>query len=198
MKFERVAGHHSFADWETFNVSGAVYQGSVYLSNSVYKTPPASLVMTLGSDPNHGDHAFMACKLPETIDILQGMITTWAKVQGQSGPNINPPKVRFGIGPLGDMPKFTAQFNLAINADWKRMRILWFNTWDVYENPKLSLRIDTWDGSQWIPGDITQSSVPRLVADGTNRVILYGQNNWSWYGYSFNIYFDETEIWRAA
>lgn len=183
-KFERVGalGHHSLSDWDITGQGNAGYS----LDNTVYVSPPKSLKVTIMLEVNVFPHVTPYCNLPSTIDIAEGIMITWVKKQIPGGALYSYMGCGTAFAHLGSA---TASF------DWTKYRFLWWNSWNLSNQPCLAKRLDVWDGSQWVLGGVDYSG-SRLILNGTNRCFLDISRNknqptaWCW--------LDDTEIWRAA
>lgn len=125
----------------------------------------------------------MLCKLAETLDLKEGRIIT----QSKSMASLLPPRIV--IGADNTLSQYQ-EYNLTQSTTWTKHRLTWWNSFDLHNDPKIAVRLDYWDGANWV--QISFGYYPRLTG-GVNRV---GVGTWtSTYWPNEGVNFDDTEIY---
>jgi hypothetical protein len=182
------------------------------LDTSTYVSSPSSLKIT-----RTGTLYPILCKYSGTTNISQGQIVNYAKAGVNWGGSYAPRFYFFfrNQTALGATPSNSSGYDLYIDtyysdigvekdgatflpdtsilskpsdiSQWNKFRLTW---WTDPGGAGLMIRIEYWDGSQWVKmiNDVNDPQ-NKYASSSLNRVGITGKNGNAW--------FDDTEIWSA-
>jgi len=179
-------GHHSFADWTwTVDPAAGWASGSFQLSIVKFVSAPSSvqhIIRHLALEMT----GIAVCDIASVSDLKEGRIVT----QLNGDPSAANKEQRIIFGAEGDVTDpYRHEVIGWLDTIWGKLRITWWNSYNLLNQPKLAVREDRWIAGAWAEQAIVYQN--RLA--GVNNKC--GLGAWSDIGFQNSNYWDDTEIW---